>query len=935
MSSSRRTTHGSGAAVADGDTIADGREVATQTTAVLGVRPRPLSLAPGTQIGRYVIGERVGRGGMGVVYKAHDPELDRYVAIKLLRVKARRDDEDRSKNPRVRLLREAQAMAQLSHPNVISVYDAGEYEGAVFLAMELVQGVSMRTWLRERPRTWREVVSVMLEAGRGLAAAHGHRLVHRDFKPDNIMLGADGRVCVIDFGLARHADGELESAHGEGSVDGDSGERLLDTPLTRVGDVVGTPKYMAPEQLDGAAVDARSDQFSYCVTLFEGIYGARPFSGETTEALLTAMRSEPLQVPDRRGVPGWLRKLVERGLSPEPAERFRDMPALLAELSRDHARRLRAAAVGVAFVAAVAATAFALTRGDATPPCRTAPAQIAEAWGPAQRARIEAGFAATGHTLAAPTASRVSAVLDTYASEWAGMRTQACEATHVHGAQSEELLDLRNACLDRRRSQLASLVDVLATASDPDVVERGVQAAGSLSPVGPCADVASLTAVAELPSDPEQRRAIAVARNHLDRAHALGAAGDIAAGLELAGDAVESARALGYAPLIAEALYQRGGLLDKAGQPGESETVLYEAAHVATVARDDRTAARAWIDLIWNVGFRQSRYTEAMTMLRFAEAIVERVGDPLLRAHLRGTLGAVYITKGDHDAAIRELTETLATRERLLGPDNFMVANTLDALSYATESAGRLDEARGYAERALALRQRTLGEDHLDVAFALTNLGEVHLALRDLDRAADYAARALALRESRLGTVHPSLGAPLGTLAAVALQRGDYAEADALLARAVAIFDEHVAPNHPATSAYYTRMGEVDERQQRWDEAIAHYRRVIEVISPAVGEDHPSAIAAFTRMGVCELGAGRTAAAIATLERAIELAGDGDDGARVRADAEFALARATWASDRARSRRLAAAAKAAYATGTSPAVVDERRAIDAWIAAHP
>jgi serine/threonine protein kinase len=307
-------------------------------TPIGAVGPRVHS---GDRLGRFIILGQLGQGGMGVVLAAYDPSLDRRVAVKLLRPVR---DGTGTASARSRLLREAQAMAQLSHPNVITVFETGELtvdgKQQVYLAMELVEGESLAKTLERlheqtlsiRERT-RQVVALFVQAGRGLAAAHAAGLVHRDFKPDNVLVGRDGRVRVMDFGLARQMLGDSSEAPVR--------LRETDTPMlaaiTQAGNMVGTPPYMAPEQWQGHAVDPRTDQFSFCVALWEGIYGKRPFAGETLHELMEAIvAADPVAPPKVESwVPRRLRALVRRGLSSNPADRFPSMDALLAELDRE------------------------------------------------------------------------------------------------------------------------------------------------------------------------------------------------------------------------------------------------------------------------------------------------------------------------------------------------------------------------------------------------------------------------------------------------------------------------------------------------------------------------------------------------------------------------------------------------------------------------
>jgi serine/threonine protein kinase len=304
-------------------------------------------LEPGTRVGRYVIEEPVGSGAMGAVYAAHDPDLDRRVALKLLRSEASGEE------LRARLLREAKAMARLSHPDVITVHDVGTYGRQLFVAMEFVRGGTLRRWLGDRARSWREVVAVFVRAGRGLASAHAAGLVHRDFKPDNVLVGDDGRVRVTDFGLARATardEGEPESQE---AVDATARDPL-DATITRTGALVGTPAYMAPEQLRGAPADARADMFGFCVAFYEALYGERPFEGRTLLDLRASTSQGAVRpVPRGSRVPARLRKALLGGLRPKPEDRYASMDALLDAVEIACRRPARNAIAGAVLAIAV------------------------------------------------------------------------------------------------------------------------------------------------------------------------------------------------------------------------------------------------------------------------------------------------------------------------------------------------------------------------------------------------------------------------------------------------------------------------------------------------------------------------------------------------------------------------------------------------------
>ena len=329
-------------------------------------RPLEPVVAVGDTISRYVVLRRVGAGGMGVVYAAYDPQLDRKVALKLLRTGIGLGEGE----ARARLVREAQAIAQLSHPNVVAVYDVGTTaDGEVYVAMEFVEGDTLTQWMHRWDRSWRDTLEVFRDAGRGLAAAHAVGLLHRDFKPDNVLVGADGRVRVTDFGLAR----SLVTGHADEKAATPSASPVgpLRVTLTATGAVMGTPRYMAPEQLRGQDVSAAADQFSFCVALYEALYGHHPIAGDTAVKIVEeGARAQAPTAPER--APSWIWPVLARGLDPQPARRYPSMSALLVELTppapSPRRRTYVVTAAAAALVLGGAAAATVLTPKPVVPP---------------------------------------------------------------------------------------------------------------------------------------------------------------------------------------------------------------------------------------------------------------------------------------------------------------------------------------------------------------------------------------------------------------------------------------------------------------------------------------------------------------------------------------------------------------------------------------
>ncbi len=657
-------------------------------------------VAEPTKLGRFVLLDRLGQGGMGTVYSAYDPKLDRRVALKLLRAESS-GDPAQLRTAQARLEREAQALAKLSHPNVVPVHDVGVIESRVFVVMEFVIGQTLDSWRDHAPRSVRDILAIYQQAGRGLAAAHAAGLIHRDFKPSNAIVGRDdGRVRVLDFGLAR---GHSATTTGEqpsvgqrattaddappgraprprnGSTSGDQDTvRAPDsdnspfTALTRTGAVMGTPAYMSPEQFAGAQAGPASDQFSFCAALFEALYGRRPFTGRTPHEIGHAViAGEICPRPSDPDIPAWLYPVICRGLQPSAADRYPSMDALLEALARDPIRRRKR----IAAIAAAAALATALTAtsaygllypAEAIEPCQGAERAIAAVWTPERRAAIEAAMLATGHPYAATALPRVLSDLDGYAHDWAEMHRDACLA-HRHGEQSSVMLDRRMMCLGERRENFSAALDALATTSAAHIADTELVVA-KLPRIDRCADTESLAAAIAPPDDPAVATQVDALRLELSRVRALEAAARYPEALAQTQSLRERSEGLGYVPLEAELELVAGRLAMSTSSMKQAIEPL-RAAMLAGMSRGmDELSVEALARLIYAEAVTDTADAAADSYLSIGRALIDQVPAPaFVHALLLNNGAGLHVTRGEREAARELFQQALAARAR--GPE--------------------------------------------------------------------------------------------------------------------------------------------------------------------------------------------------------------------------------------------------------------------------
>jgi tetratricopeptide (TPR) repeat protein/tRNA A-37 threonylcarbamoyl transferase component Bud32 len=765
-----------------------------------------VALIRGGMIGRYIVLGLLGKGGMGVVYSAYDPELDRKVALKLLRVVNRKKGEDLDAK-RMRLLREAKAIARLSHPSVVVVYDVGTYHDQVFIAMELVDGMTALRWRDTRKPSWKEILRVFIDAGEGIAAAHAADLIHRDFKPDNVMVTREGKVRVMDFGLAR----TMERITGESTPSGDDDAdidgptmpamRAAEPRLTNEGNVVGTPAYMPPEQYLGVT-DERSDQFSFCVSLYECLYGQHPFEARTSVGLTSNMQGGRVHdAPVGTKVPLWVRKILLKGLKPRPEDRWNSMPELLEALGKDPAIARRRWLIAGGAVAAAGALVFGAQKAADSKRafCAAGPERLSAAWElPAKRgasegprhAALRKAFLATGKPYAPDAVRGVVRFLDDYAEKWVGVYKDACEATHVRGEQSAEVLDLRMSCLNDHLSGMRALTNVLSFATG-EVVEHSIEAAHALSPLDGCSDIRQLRSLIP-PPDASVKVRVEALRGELGQIKAIHDAGRFVTALQRLRPIVDDARRLGYRPLEAEALARMGVADCELGENVEAEKTLEMALHASVASHHDDLLGGLSAWLVWVVGF-QGRFSEADRWRQFAEATIERsnVENSLEYSWLLNNIGVIYDLQGKLAESLEYQRRSLEMKQRLLGPDDPDVGLTLGNMALTLNALKRSPEALDYVDKSLRVFRGVFGDSHPRVANQLSNRGEILLTLGRPQDALDVYQKAQRIWEHEVGPDDPSIAFALTGIGRSLVALGRSGDAVAPLERALRIRQEH------------------------------------------------------------------------------------------------------------------------------------------------
>ena len=792
--------------------------------------------AGATVADRYRLEAKVGSGAMAVVWAATDLRLERRVALKLVHSGA--DAEAMAR----RLVRESKAMARLRHPNVITVHDAGSLADGVYIAMELVDGVNLRRWLRAGARRRSEVVDVLRDAGRGLAAAHDAGLVHRDFKPDNVLVDHGGVGLVGDFGLV-HVDGD------EPIEEGGATEELPIVELERLtstGVVVGTPAYMAPEQFEGVNVGVAADIFAFCVTVWEALAGRRPFGGRTLDALRSNVSLG--RIEDPRAVPRGLRSVLRAGLSVDPTRRPSDVRTIVAALDRHKSRRARWAGL-TAGVAALSVGVGVLV-ADAAPACPPVPTRWSTLRPEASRALTEG--------LSAGRAEAIVSYGDAYADEIATAWGEACRTD-----TQDERRDAMMSCVRGRGRSLDSVAALAAT--DPEHAER---AARRLPRVQRCLST-GVAVDRPLPGDPELRKAVAELWAEHDALLLRIESGPSLAAIEETDDFLRRAEAVGYAPLVATAKWLRGVAMMRRSHPGAKDALI-DAAWAASGAGFDFVAARAWTQLVSMCHDPLRDFERGHEYAGNAQALLDRIRDDtdvrFLQAHLLKEHGLVYQAEGRLEEARESLEAAVEMAE---GCDVDLRDDSREGLAMLAASQGNLEEARELYRLVLEARRERYPADHPHVAFAHLNLGANHFesgeyeaALEQMIAARDGFAAAYGDDHVEVFNARFNVGQCLD-----ALGRRD--EADVELAAAQVELER--AGNLPLRLAWVleARAGIVAERDEA--EGLRLIDAATEIYKTELGRDDPELARHYVTKAEVLLQAGRDAAALEAAQQAVTL----------------------------------------------------------------
>ncbi|MDI1436576.1 protein kinase domain-containing protein [Polyangium sorediatum] len=829
------------------------RVVAAALRASGAAAPAPPALVQrGTAIGRYLVVERVGVGAMGQVFAAYDPELDRKVALKLLRFSSRPFAEEEQR--RARLAREAQTLARLSHPNVVTVFDVGTWEQQAFIALEFVPGGSARVWATREPRAWREIVRLWIQVGRGLAAAHAAGVVHRDLKPDNVLVRADGRAQVTDFGLAAETTLRDEAAAPTALA------------LTETGALLGTPVYMAPDQLEGAPATEASDQFAFCVSLWEALYGERPFVGQTLAELAQAVREQAPRAPASSPVPPAVRRLLQGGLHPDPRERHASVTTLVDALERaiEKPRRfglpvLIGAALLTLGVVLVARPNEAVRRH---PTCVLAEERHRAAWDEARRGVVREGFDRTGLSYAAQAFGVVDGAVSARASAWRAERAEACEAL-VDAATPDPLFRARVACLDERLAELDAATSVLSLGG-ADAVNRATSVVERMAPLDAC------VAARAGPADAEPCEACVAIRADVQRGKTLLQLGKFAEAERVTKNALGREAPPNAVAARAALLVEHARTLEPLGRLDEAEREMFDAALAAHRIGSRVLAAEAFAELAYYVGYLHARPDDGERWALQADALLGPDDAPILD-RVAMVRGVIETRRGNLRLAEEHFRRVEESVRKRLGAAHPSRARVLTNLASTILHQGRFDDALPLLKESYDLFVAALGADHPDAFQALNAYG---VALGNAGRfteAVPVFEAALAGYKRTLGANHPRIGRAASNLAEALYRLKRYPDARVRYLESAAAFERALGADAPDRALALTGLGQVYIAEGACAEGLAETQRALAICAKSACEPGEAAALEFLHAKAWVCAGHAKAQVLPHARRAVEL----------------------------------------------------------------
>ena len=910
---------------------------------------------------RYQRVRALGHGAMGHVDLAEDTVLGRRVALKTLAPERTQDAVSRE-----RIRREAFALAQIDHPAVVGIYDVLEDEGALTLVMEFVEGPTLRTWL-EQERPSHELRQVLLETARGISAAHANGIVHRDLKPENVIVQDGLRPKVIDFGVAR--TGGEQSPGSDGASDEPAGT------LTRTGAVLGTPAYMAPEQFLEGEIDARVDQFSFCVMAWEAFVGHRPFAGEKRSEVVDAAARGVVDSSGEQVIPARIRRALRIGLSPEPSGRHIDMQPLVDALRR---RRRWPVVVGsIAVVSAAGGLMLSSQDGDSAPPtvavapCEGAAAAVGELWTKERASAIESHLETVAPAYGRTLASRLVGGIDAWADQWATQALDACRA-HVlsqHRNDQQYESDLR--CLDATLGELEAFV-VGAQQIPAKRAARIVSALDDVPPPSRCSRPAFVDSAFARARAPQQERALALDK---ETQSAL-ASGDYPAALASAKRARASVPPRENAAIDADLNLSLARALFQIGDSDAAARAFLDAANAAEASAYDELAASAWLELSRLSSVQRVDAERAAFYVERAEAAVRRLGDPprlaavveqrraqaeiaagrpqaavphiergleiaakaenadRLRASLAMDLGKVAYMRSDYDSAADAFSRAESWLASAYGHSHPAATDARHNLGSVLVAAGQLERAAEVLADALEGRKKAYGATHEKVAGTLNSIATIAFMRADYARAAEAYAEIIRMRRAARPEPHVSLAEAVANLGRAQVGLRDFAGADQSFAEAVRLLEKLVAANDPRLADALSGWGSAQLARGQHDDAIASYSRALEIRIEALGGDAPRTLRTQIDLAGAERNAGQAGKARRRLE-----------GVRSREGLTPALTVRTelglgWLAVDARDERTAhihfeAAVNANRSAGEDADLKERVARATSWIEAHP